>query len=90
MPNYQKLSNLPVGDKPRIPTNLLALRKALDEIPKKMSDVNLLLATWNIREFDKPAKPVASRCPSAVLHSPKGRTKVFVNDCKVHSIALAV
>ncbi|MBC2604927.1 endonuclease/exonuclease/phosphatase family protein [Pelagicoccus albus] len=34
---------------------LLLLKEALREIPDKTTDSNLLVATWNIRDFDKPA-----------------------------------
>lgn len=51
MPFYQNIkSDTPEGQ--RTLSRLLALRKALgDTVPKKQMESNLLLATWNIREF---------------------------------------
>ncbi len=41
-------------DRARVVQNLLALRAQLDEtVPDKDADQNLLLATWNIRDFGK-------------------------------------
>src|SRR5436190_20670516 len=40
----------------RTATRLLALRAKLDaEIPARTIGSNVLLATWNLREFDSPA-----------------------------------
>ena len=55
MPFYQ---NIPPKDpnSPRLLERLLALRQQLDtEIPAHTHSETLLLATWNIREFDSPA-----------------------------------
>ncbi len=54
MPFYQYLTNtLPDGE--RIIERLLALRQQLkSEIPIRTQDTTLLLATWNIREFESP------------------------------------
>ncbi len=42
----------PERDKKRTIKNLLSLRKGLEkEIPDKVSDKNLLICTWNIKEF---------------------------------------
>lgn len=55
MPFYKTLSNsTPAGN--RTLERILLLRQQLDqEIPQKTTEKNLLLATWNIREFDSPA-----------------------------------
>lgn len=54
MPFYQYLTNaLPDGE--RIIERLLALRAQLRaEIPVRTQNATLLLATWNIREFESP------------------------------------
>ncbi len=55
MPSYQQLSSANPEGK-RTLERIIALRKKLKaEIPKKQMDETLLLATWNIREFDSPA-----------------------------------
>jgi exonuclease III len=55
MPFYQKLNAATVEGKRTI-ENLLILRKQLAEsIPEKSAEKKLLLATWNIREFDSAA-----------------------------------
>ncbi|GAB3019143.1 hypothetical protein GCM10027051_25290 [Niabella terrae] len=55
MPFYQYIqSNTPAGK--RTLQRLLALRQELkSQVPTKQLEGNLLLATWNIREFDSPA-----------------------------------
>ena len=55
MPFYQYIqSGTPAGK--RTLQRLLALRQKLkEEVPVKQLESNLLLATWNIREFDSPA-----------------------------------
>jgi endonuclease/exonuclease/phosphatase family metal-dependent hydrolase len=51
MPFYKSLDNANPDDR-RIAGELLTLREALDqEIPPKLVDTKMLLATWNIREF---------------------------------------
>lgn len=54
MPFYRDLNSaVPAGK--RTIEKLLALRKSLDEqIPQRTLEKTLLLATWNIREFDSP------------------------------------
>ncbi len=53
MPYYHDLdAHSPSGK--RATERLLSLRKALKEIPERMLDETLLLATWNIRDFDAP------------------------------------
>jgi len=54
MPFYQYLTN-EMPDGARIIERLLALRKQLKtEVPLRTQDGTLLLATWNIREFESP------------------------------------
>jgi len=55
MPNYYYLrSRVKKADRNTVIDKLLNLRKRLDKyIPPKDADHNLLLATWNIRDFDK-------------------------------------
>ena len=54
MPFYDKLDvSTPEGK--RTAERLLKLKSALDVIPAKTVDETLLLGTWNIRDFDKPA-----------------------------------
>ena len=51
MPFYQQIDAATTQGK-RTLENLLVLRHALDEnVPRKQMESNLLLATWNIREF---------------------------------------
>ncbi len=54
MPNYKTIKDYPEKtEKTRIIDKLLLLRQDLDkEIPKKTDAETLLLATWNIREFN--------------------------------------
>ncbi len=55
MPFYPPIKNKPPTEKIRTSKKLLQLKDALQkEIPTKTFD-NLLLATWNIREFDSAA-----------------------------------
>lgn len=55
MPFYPPIKNKPAAEQARTAQKLLQLKKALkEEIPIKTFD-NLLLATWNIREFDSAA-----------------------------------
>ena len=52
MPFYQTIEqDTPCGQ--RTIEKLLILKEALNEIPKKTDDETLLLATWDIRDFDK-------------------------------------
>ena len=53
MPFYQKIDPKKESDK-RTLERLLLLRKALEDIPERTQKKTLLLATWNIREFDSP------------------------------------
>ncbi len=55
MPFYQNInSNTTIGK--RIIDRLLKLRvKLKNEIPEKLLESNLIIASWNIREFDSPA-----------------------------------
>ncbi|MEZ4885921.1 MAG: endonuclease/exonuclease/phosphatase family protein [Chitinophagales bacterium] len=55
MPFYPPIKNKPPTEQARTAKKLLQLKDALQkEIPSKTFD-NLLLATWNIREFDSAA-----------------------------------
>ena len=53
MPFYQKIDPKKESDKSTL-ERLLLLRKALEDIPERTQKKTLLLATWNIREFDSP------------------------------------
>lgn len=53
MPYYQYLRNSSEAEQLRTTNGLLRLKEALEnEVPKKTISENLLIATWNIREFD--------------------------------------
>ncbi len=52
MPFYYRMPGAPDGR--RIAAGLLRLRENLAEIPVRTREETLLLATWNIREFDSP------------------------------------
>jgi endonuclease/exonuclease/phosphatase family metal-dependent hydrolase len=54
MPTYKRINELPSKISKRAIERLLDLRQKLDEIPKRTQKETLLLATWNIREFDSP------------------------------------
>ena len=55
MPFYKKINNNTITGQ-RTAERLILLRQQLDkEIPPKTVEKTLLLATWNIREFDSPA-----------------------------------
>ncbi|MCB9282689.1 MAG: endonuclease/exonuclease/phosphatase family protein [Lewinellaceae bacterium] len=66
MPFYKKLDpTTPAGK--RTIERLLQLRRQLDaEIPSKSAEETVLLATWNIREFDSPA--YGDRIPEAFYY----------------------
>ena len=51
MPSYKNLDASDDNDRRTI-ARLLELRKALKSIPERSHKDKLLLATWNIREFD--------------------------------------
>jgi endonuclease/exonuclease/phosphatase family metal-dependent hydrolase len=53
--NYSRLRRLqPEAERKRIVRNLMALRAQLDEeVPPKNAESDLLLATWNLRDFAK-------------------------------------
>ena len=53
MPFYQRIDTASTEGK-RTAERLLKLKDALTVIPSKTVDDRLLLATWNIRDFDKP------------------------------------
>jgi len=51
---YSELKELPKRTRKRVIRNLTALRAQLDEeVPPKRLESDLLLATWNLRDFDK-------------------------------------
>ena len=53
MPFYSDIKKLPANDRKRVLERLLLLRESLDkEIPRRTQKENMLLATWNIRDFD--------------------------------------
>ena len=54
MPFYQRINTKTESGK-RTAERILRLKDALAVIPSKTVDERLLLATWNIRDFDKPA-----------------------------------
>ncbi len=66
MPLYKQLSSdSPAGK--RTIKRLLKLREHLDrDIPPKSAEESILLATWNIREFDSPA--YGERIPEAFYY----------------------
>jgi endonuclease/exonuclease/phosphatase family metal-dependent hydrolase len=55
MPTYKRLSELEPDVERRTIERILALRRELDSQVPRRSAHQLLLATWNIREFDSPA-----------------------------------
>jgi len=61
---------IPEGDRSRVIRNLLALRKQLDaDVPPKNLESDLLLATWNIRDFDKDnRKGYGERAPETFFY----------------------
>ena len=54
MPFYQNIEASSAAGKRTIERLLLLRKKLQKEIPEKHLESNLLLATWNIREFDTP------------------------------------
>lgn len=53
----------------RVIDNLLALRAQLDKsVPPKDAEHNLLLATWNIRDFDKKGAKHGRRMPESLFY----------------------
>ena len=66
MPFYKDIDSSSIAGK-RTLANLLKLRKALTtEIPEKHLESNLLLATWNIREFGE--SKYGGRSPEALYY----------------------
>lgn len=65
MPQYSLLNRrIAKADLARVVTNLQRLRAQLDrDIPDKDSERNLLLATWNIRDFGKAGPKHGARRP---------------------------
>jgi exonuclease III len=58
------------ADRPRVVRNLVALREQLDaDVPPKNLESDLLLATWNIRDFDKGnRKGYGDRSPESFFY----------------------
>ncbi|HEU4599743.1 MAG TPA: hypothetical protein VFS26_08350, partial [Solirubrobacterales bacterium] len=58
------------ADRPRVVRNLRALRNQLDaQVPPKNLESDLLLATWNLRDFDKGnRKGYGERSPEAFFY----------------------
>src|SRR4051812_43422054 len=52
--NYWMLKKLSEGDSGRTIPRLRKLREQLKEVPAKDSEGNLLLASWNLRDFGVP------------------------------------
>src|ERR1051325_9683865 len=52
--NYSKLKQLHESDLRRAVPRLRTLREQLKQVPAKDSEDNLLLATWNLRDFGVP------------------------------------
>lgn len=53
MPNYWQLKTWPDAERQRVIDHILALRKHIARsIPQRTASDTLLLATWNIRDFD--------------------------------------
>lgn len=52
----------------RCATRLLAIRKRLDSVRKRKSDSSLLLATWNIRDFDSNKFKWGPRLPESFYY----------------------
>ena len=66
MPFYKDLDSSTLTGKRTI-ERLLLLRRQLDaEVPQKTAEESILLATWNIREFDSPA--YGDRIPEAFYY----------------------
>ncbi|MGD8717333.1 MAG: endonuclease/exonuclease/phosphatase family protein [Candidatus Zixiibacteriota bacterium] len=62
MPYYYPLKRYNAETRERVTRKLIQLRKALRaEVPRKTVDETLLLATWNIREFDSPGYGIRSQ-----------------------------
>lgn len=67
MPFYPNLRALPLKERIPVIDNILSLQKNLrKEIPSKRLESNLLIATWNIREFGKNQK--ALRLPECFYY----------------------
>lgn len=72
MPSYYHLRDRikPQATRDKVIDKLLRLRKRLDKyIPPKDADHSLLLATWNIRDFDKPwRRGFGPRLPESLFY----------------------
>ena len=66
MPFYNQLRFIlkKSEERKRTVENLIRLRNQLDTlVPSKDAEDNLLIATWNIRDFGKPVKKRRGRGP---------------------------
>lgn len=62
MPNYNSLLEIPSADRNRVLSSLTRLRDKLTrEIPPRDLENHILLATWNLREFDSNRKKQGPR-----------------------------
>lgn len=67
MPNYFYIKGWPSKERrKRTAKRLLLLKEELSKIPKKTDSENIILATWNIREFD--AKAYGNRLREAIYY----------------------
>jgi endonuclease/exonuclease/phosphatase family metal-dependent hydrolase len=67
--NYAGLKRLRGKDvRTRCATRLLAMRKSLAPIRARKSDASLLLATWNIRDFDSNKFKWGPRLPETIYY----------------------
>ena len=93
MPFYRDLKPKENEDDKRTVERLLLLREQLNEIPARTLKDTLLLATWNIRDFDAP--DYGERLDEAIYYMaeiidrfdliaiPTYRIKFFWEDCLV-------
>ena len=67
MPYYQYIRGMTSVEQERTANGLLRLKTALSEqVPRKTASENLLIATWNIREFD--SKSYGRRSQEAIYY----------------------
>lgn len=67
MPTYTALSGYPNADRQRTSTNLLRLRQDLRaHVPVRRIHSSLLLATWNLRDFDSNKFGHGPRLPESI------------------------
>ena len=66
--NYVGLRRLKADVSPRCAERLLNMRKSLASLRKRKSDSSLLLATWNIRDFDSNKFGFGPRLPETFFY----------------------